>query len=815
MADDWLNQATPVTPQAPADDWLSAAAPVHPNFANVQGGVSDNIGPTLDTASSPEMALDVTQPINDLASDTATTAQGALDDTQYQNEQLDVPKPAGMRGHNLSLEMDQRPVGPAESFARMLGAGTADLGDLVSYSTPAGFLQHVNQRLTGQPTPGQSAEETAALNPVTERYSGVRAELAGALGENIPGFLPAERLAKWGGNILKGLNDTLRDAKLAGELGPAAQGSATADEIIQQALEASPANPDKLKLSADDRVPAADLPDAALDESAAPAMQAPVSPRNLADGEGAPPAAGPEAGLESAQPAPQETTPTAQPVAENEPDVLTHDDIDAMVSQGQLSPETAAQLKRMAGRDEAAAETPQDYRAADGSVPEPAWTGATVARDETGAPATLYRGSRTGTTDANAFQELGAATGHPSAQLGVFFTDDAADAGRYGQVGEYHLDLRNPKVYDAADFPGFDTPEEAAALRTNLEAQGHDGIVMDASRYGGPKQYIAFEPHQVITPREGVSAADRAAGVRASLRDEEPIHAESLREGEGPTGSAGEAAQGSEVGGGGDLQQAREAERNPDAQQLRQAGEGRDAAANAVRDDLTGIYNKRAADERAWRGLEEIRHDLGRGDEQVWSAAKDRLAADPDAGRNLARELIETKRPPSAEDIATLTLDRARIKNERRAAVDRASAAMDSGDAATVQKERANIKRLDDEYHVSDLAGRASGAEQGLAFRARQLMSRDDYSMSQMVRDARVQKGSDLTAKETADLEAKAKDIEAREKALAQREADLRNARARPKNPFAVKNANDRFDALVAELKKTPDREQLTPGCVI
>jgi hypothetical protein len=59
-------------------------------------------------------------------------------------------------------------------------------------------------------------------------------------------------------------------------------------------------------------------------------------------------------------------------------------------------------------------------------------------------------------------------------------------------VGEYRLDLRNPKEYDATTLPEFESAEEAAQLREELKAQGHDGIVLDFSEDGGPVQYVAF-----------------------------------------------------------------------------------------------------------------------------------------------------------------------------------------------------------------------------------------------------------------------------------------------------------------------------------
>jgi hypothetical protein len=169
----------------------------------------------------------------------------------------------------------------------------------------------------------------------------------------------------------------------------------------------------------------------------------------------------------------------------------------------------------------------ENLGAVGGRVPAAGWVAGTTVRDASGNPGVVHRGSRAGTTSVEAFGQAGTATGHPSAALGVWFSDASGDAARYGVVGDYHLDLRNPKIYDAnEELPLLDTPEEALALRKTLEAQGHDGIVLDFSDVGGPKQYVAFRPEQVIPrPRElfqGASPTFKSAlvaTVEAALRD--------------------------------------------------------------------------------------------------------------------------------------------------------------------------------------------------------------------------------------------------------------------------------------------------------
>jgi len=125
-----------------------------------------------------------------------------------------------------------------------------------------------------------------------------------------------------------------------------------------------------------------------------------------------------------------------------------------------------------------------------------------------GEPARVYRGGRGGPLTPEHFSSstLGRATGHPSSGLGVFFTSDAGDAAHYGTVTEHDLTLQNPKHIPIEDLPGFDTLAEATAFREQLRAEGHDGILIDASHLGGPKHYVVFEPNRVAP-----AASERAA----------------------------------------------------------------------------------------------------------------------------------------------------------------------------------------------------------------------------------------------------------------------------------------------------------------
>lgn len=222
---------------------------------------------------------------------------------------------------------------------------------------------------------------------------------------------------------------------------------------------------------------------------------------------------------------------TTAALADNVPDAsdVTNDDIEGMLERGEISEDIADRMRRFMSHEQPVTDEPngiqadQDYATVGGTVPESGWLDSTIARDSDGRPLTVYRGSRDGTTSAEAFGSLGASTGHPSAHLGVYLTSDQGDAARYGTVGRYHLDLRNPKLYDIADLPALDDAEEAVTLRKQIESEGHDGIVLDARPYGGPLQYIAFRPEQVIRAhaRDDGQRRDDAPGIVQAQRTED------------------------------------------------------------------------------------------------------------------------------------------------------------------------------------------------------------------------------------------------------------------------------------------------------
>lgn len=140
-------------------------------------------------------------------------------------------------------------------------------------------------------------------------------------------------------------------------------------------------------------------------------------------------------------------------------------------------------------------------RTVGGGQADQTWRDATSIRGADGQPAPLYRGAARGLTAEDFGPDaLGQATGNPSAALGVWFTNSQDDASRYGSAQEFFADIRNPAVYSTDEVPAFDSAEQAAAFREQLESQGYDGIVFDYTDVGGQQHFVAFAPEQVIHP---------------------------------------------------------------------------------------------------------------------------------------------------------------------------------------------------------------------------------------------------------------------------------------------------------------------------
>jgi len=177
------------------------------------------------------------------------------------------------------------------------------------------------------------------------------------------------------------------------------------------------------------------------------------------------------------------------------------------------------------GTDRSGVQADQEPRTIGGRAPRMGWAEQTRLRTKGGEPATIYRGASRALSaadfDSNA---LGHATSRPSSGLGVWFSANKEDAARYGdRVENFHLDIRNPKVYKNSDIPAFDSVQEAQAFARKLQSQGYDGIALDYRGLGGPLQFVAFHPDTVIQPNArssySVAGEEAASAISRLMQD--------------------------------------------------------------------------------------------------------------------------------------------------------------------------------------------------------------------------------------------------------------------------------------------------------
>lgn len=213
---------------------------------------------------------------------------------------------------------------------------------------------------------------------------------------------------------------------------------------------------------------------------------------------------------------------------------------------GQLSPEglrnrvNAGKIPEI-GRvgDEAAGDRPQvEASGASGRVTESPefkrFFGDSKVVDAKGEPLPVYHGTA---DDFEAFDpnRSGSVTAHMTANLGTFFAEDRAKAQHYAEnasqgvpaderVSDADLRIQKPYKMSMKEFMGIDSPEESAALRNRLKAEGYDGIQIE-----GAHQWVAFDPTQIKSASENRGTFDpNDARINFSRDDEnaDPDHPE-------------------------------------------------------------------------------------------------------------------------------------------------------------------------------------------------------------------------------------------------------------------------------------------------
>jgi hypothetical protein len=232
-------------------------------------------------------------------------------------------------------------------------------------------------------------------------------------------------------------------------------------------------------------------------------------------------------------PKPGEPEPASQQTAESRESVKTEPEGEGggydVGEQQEMSDELRRQFEGLRSRVPADEEPgTAGGREPEGQLPRGSPRGEEGRAVEAGEPLTVHRGAERPLSPADFEPEsFGHQTGRPSSGLGVFFTNDRAEAAGYGPVSSHHLAMKNPLELKSEDVPPFDSIQEATAWREKQRAKGYDGLIIDASHLGGQTWYVPFEHSQVYKAgdRRGTTPLAQRPDLEIANERGEPVSA--------------------------------------------------------------------------------------------------------------------------------------------------------------------------------------------------------------------------------------------------------------------------------------------------
>jgi hypothetical protein len=727
MADvDW-SQFTPAAAQTPA----SAPAPDDVDWSQFQPATADDPRGTSDQAGPPMADFSGARggstsiPLAQFDTPWQRVAKGAREIA----DNLTTGTRALIEGGDYETAPDdpRRVMSPVEGFGRRFAEDVTGMARLAyDYGTPVGVTTQLAETF-GAPKVdpfrmGLEAQEKAvAVNPETMRYQSPRTEAAAtALADVVSGYMPTGEAAR----AARAVDELIApEARAIMDTHPAGRELAASGQLGPDAQGAA---------LADDITASSGLGDAAV--SARTAAEVDAAASRAID---VPPAAAepvPEAPAVRAE-APPETAAETPEATDVTPEELAAFQRQQQVETPEATPEELAAFERQRAQREQQAQTE---------------------------PVDAYENN---------------ASGESSASLEAINRGAEEKAlGRTMAVIEPNGEVRPLLGVDSAD----------------VQPRPGQVIVQRGLDYNNPERWTIRAQADNLPPRLAKMRMDAARERLDALHAEvsappEAPHATTVRSDQGPAGIGREARIGGEADRGGNVQRAPSEGFNAHGTELRGAREAPRArvadepvrqVAPATTERVTGIKHAKVAEERALKGMDEVQYEGKRSFGDAWDTARKKLDETPSHGESLAHSVIDRPRALNAEESAVLIQDRARLHNEHRAAMADVAQAIEAKDLHAETVARGRLKGIEEAIEVNDRASRASGHEQGFGLAARRLMSREDYSMAEVVTRAKVAKGSAITGEERKALETVTKRLEEVEARLAQVEARKPGRRA-------------------------------------
>lgn len=652
-------------------------------------------------------------------------------------------------------EDERRKVGLGEGMARSAFDTLSSFPSAAYRATPLGLLDAAAQA-AGYRTPEsvltEHAHKNLGMDEESLRFAGAREEaIARAVPELVANLIPlggagelqratrvVDDFVAPEARAIMDAHPAGRDMAAAGELGPEAQGSAIADDILERSAAAQ------------------------AERAAAAPEVVPAERAEPVHGETGKPV-GDEAGtVEGAQAQEQNVAPAA-PESAVEVSELSPEDLPPEFRsrlQQQETPTVEATPEELAALQRQSRETinPDDVRV--------------VPKDE---QTFIANGS-------------GDVQGVGSVEAGGRVIEDK-DLGRTRAVIERNGEVRPLVGVDAVDTHA--RPGQVIVQR---------GI--------GSDEWTILSHGDDLPPRLAKSRINAERAKLDQLHAEESANASPVRSDQGPPVVAREVPEGVGADRGGNVQQPQAPRVEANGAELRPSHEPvRDYGAAPNQGPLTSVKNRVVADERAARGMDELNYEGKRTFGQAWDKARARMA-DETAGQSLAHSIVERPRALNAEENALLSMERARLNKQHRETMADIAHAMETKDIDAETMARGRLRDIEAQLEVADRAAKAGGAEGGFGLAARRMMTKEDYSLAEMLTEAKVRKGAELTPKDRARVEAIAARLDAVEKEL----AAVRAQAAKKATRRAPQSVQARYEDLKAQLRSIPKKEHTICG---